>query len=74
MACACCHSVNQEMFPAEINVHFPGAEGLSKPTVWVFPHLLVCLECGFTEFTIPDTQLQQIAESDSFPQSKRAAA
>jgi hypothetical protein len=74
MACTRCQSDNQEMFPAEINAHFPGFEGLSKPTVWIFPRLLVCLDCGLTEFTIPGTQLQQLSGTDCVPQSKRAAA
>jgi hypothetical protein len=38
-------------------VHFPGLEGLNKPVVWVFPKLLVCLNCGFTEFVVPETEL-----------------
>jgi hypothetical protein len=62
------------MFPAEINVHFPGFEGLSKPTVWVFPRLRVCLDCGFTEFTIPHAQRRRFDESELLPQTKRAAA
>jgi len=30
---------------------------LNKPIVWVFPKLSVCLECGFTEFTVPEREL-----------------
>ena len=36
-----------------IAIHFPGLKGLDKPVVWVFPKLLVCLNCGFTEFVVP---------------------
>jgi len=50
MACRSCESLNQATFPAEINIHFPGIENLTKPTVWAFPTLLVCLDCGFAEF------------------------
>jgi hypothetical protein len=53
------------MFNGEIAIHFPGLEGLDKPIVWVFPKVLVCLSCGFTEFAIPETELRQLAESDS---------
>jgi len=52
------------MFNGEIAIHYPGLEGLDKPIVWVFPKLLVCLNCGFTEFAISETELRQLAESD----------
>jgi hypothetical protein len=47
MACKKCLSGNFKTFNGEIAIHFPGLEGLSKPIVWVFPTVLVCLECGF---------------------------
>ena len=62
--CRSCESTNQNMFNGEIAIHFPGLEGLDKPIVWVFPKLLVCLNCGFTEFAIPETELRQLAKSD----------
>ena len=45
--------------------HFPGLEGLDKPIVWVFPKFLDCLDCGFMEFAIPETELRLLAEGDS---------
>jgi len=72
--CPFCRSANQRAFPAEVNVHFPGMEGLTKPTVWVFPRLSVCLDCGATEFVISGAQLEQLAESDSAGQSNKIAA
>ncbi len=62
--CNSCQSANQSTFNGEIAIHFPGLEGLDKPIVWVFPKLLVCLNCGFTEFAIPETELRQLAQSD----------
>lgn len=62
--CRSCESTKQNMFNGEIAIHFPGLEGLDKPIVWVFPKLLVCLNCGFTEFAIPETELRQLARSD----------
>lgn len=58
MACRSCGSENQREFGAEINIHFPGLKGLDKPTVWVFPKLVVCLDCGLTQFTLPETELR----------------
>jgi hypothetical protein len=62
--CRSCESPNQKMFNGEIAIHFPGLKGLDKPIVWVFPKLLVCLNCGLTEFAIPEPELQQLAKSD----------
>jgi hypothetical protein len=39
-------------FPAEINIHYPGFKNLSTPTVLVFPKLLVCFDCGLTQFAL----------------------
>ena len=44
MPCHSCQSTNLSVFPAEINIHFPGFEGLDRPTVWAFPTLHVCLD------------------------------
>ena len=54
---------NQRNLNGEIAIHFPGLKGLNKPIVWVYPKLLVCLDCGFTEFAIPETELRRIAEA-----------
>jgi len=33
--------------------------------VWVFPKLIVCLDCGTTEFTVPKSELHQLAKGDA---------
>lgn len=38
-------------------IHFSGFPGLNKPVVLAFPEIVVCLQCGLTEFTIPETEL-----------------
>ncbi len=63
--CRSCQSANQSTFNGEIAIHFPGLKGLDKPIVWVFPKLLVCLNCGFTEFAVPEAELRRLVESDS---------
>jgi hypothetical protein len=60
MTCKSCTSTNHLRFSAEINVHFGGWEGLKKPGVLVFPKLLVCMDCGFTEFAMPKTELEKL--------------
>jgi hypothetical protein len=58
--CRSCGSGNRLKLRAEIAVHFPGLEGLNKPIVWVFPELLVCLDCGIVEFVMRERQLAEL--------------
>jgi hypothetical protein len=53
MSCKSYLSEHQSNLTAEVAIHFPGLKGLDKPIVWVYPKLLVCMNCGFTEFAIP---------------------
>jgi hypothetical protein len=62
MACTVCGSDRQSKFNGEIAIHFPGLQGLDKPIVWVFPQLLVCLDCGNAQFTVPRAELSVFAE------------
>ncbi len=57
MSCKLCASDNQRRFSSEIAVHFSGLTNLDKLPVFVFPKLLVCMDCGFTEFAIPESEL-----------------
>ena len=72
-SCPFCQSANLRDFPAEINIHLPGMEGLTKPTVWAFPRLLVCLDCGVAQFSIADGELDRLAERDTGVQPYKAA-
>jgi hypothetical protein len=61
MACRSCESKNQTQFDSEINIHFPGLKNLDKSAVLIF-RKQVCLDCGFTQFTIPETELRLLGE------------
>jgi hypothetical protein len=61
MPCLMCASGKEAEFNSEISVHFPGVKNMDKPTVWIFPKLLVCLDCGFSWFTVPETELALLA-------------
>ncbi len=61
MSCRLCASENQGRFPTEIAFHLSGP---CTPHIFLFPRVVVCLDCGFTEFSIPETDLQRLEESD----------
>ena len=65
MPCKSCGSVNQGKFSAEMGIHFLGLKNIDKPVVWVFPKLVVCLDCGATEFVLPDAELCLLAKGDA---------
>ena len=62
MSCKLCQSENHTTFNSEINIHLPGFKNLANPTVLVFPEIVVCLDCGLTEFRLEETELRQLAE------------
>jgi hypothetical protein len=45
-------------------IHFPELENIDKPVVWVFPEVVVCLDCGTAEFAVPEAELRQLAKGD----------
>jgi hypothetical protein len=57
MSCKWCQSTNRSKFLSEVSIHFPGVTNVTKPPVWAFPELVVCLDCGFTEFRIERAEL-----------------
>jgi hypothetical protein len=58
MLCKTCSSSNLRNFPTEIAVHL---KVFGTPHVFVFPEILVCLNCGFTELVIEENQLKVLA-------------
>lgn len=62
MACARCSSDRHKKLGVEMNIHFPGREGVDKPTVMLFTDVTVCLDCGFAEFFVPKAELSRLAE------------
>ena len=66
MACKSCRSENQEKFRSEVAIHLSDS---NKPLVFIFPTLLVCLECGrpevSEEFMIPRDELFSLSRRDA---------
>jgi hypothetical protein len=72
MGCPICESGNQGEFTAEVNVHFPGPKRLDDPGVFLFPKLLVCLDCGFSRFATPKPELALLAKSAATSGTRRS--
>ena len=65
MPCKSCGSVNQKKFIAEMGIHFPELKDIDKPVVWVFPEVVVCLDCGTSEFAVPEAELRFLGKDDA---------
>jgi hypothetical protein len=63
MVCKLCGSNNQAELAAEINVHHPGLQGIDQPALWAFPKLAVCLDCGYTAFTLTRDELRNLTKT-----------
>lgn len=61
MPCKKCGSEHLAEYGSEINVHSPVHNDLNNEALLLFPKLLVCLKCGFTEFTLSESELPLLA-------------
>jgi hypothetical protein len=62
--CKSCQGEKQNIFNAEMALHFPGLAGLDKPIVWMFPKVAVCLNCGASEFVVPGRELKVLTTGE----------
>jgi hypothetical protein len=74
MMCKSCLSENHSEFNSEICIHFPGLENLDKPAVFTYPKIVVCLDCGHTEFSMPENELGSLIEGRSPAAGKTESA
>ncbi len=72
MSCTVCASANQVEFPAEIAIHFSGKMNQNRPHVFAFQKLLVCLDCGFSSFTVPEAELRVLRDGSIRPTHRKA--
>jgi hypothetical protein len=68
--CKACGADTQIKLTAEMALHFPGLKDIDKPLVWVFPEVLVCLHCGVSEFTVPETELRVLVAGEAEQRKK----
>jgi len=48
-----------------MGIHFPELKDIDKPVVWVFTDVVVCLDCGISEFAIAEAELRLLASDDA---------
>lgn len=65
MRCQLCGSENMSTFGGEVGIHFRGLKNIEKPTIFVFPEILVCLNCGMAQFAVPQAQLRLLIEGNA---------
>ena len=57
-----CGSENLNRFNGEVALHFRGLKNIDEPIVWVFPEIMVCMDCGIAQFKVPDEQLHSLGK------------
>jgi hypothetical protein len=62
MSCKSCQSPNQCKFESEVSIYFPGLANLKKSPVLAYPHLQICLNCGFLESKLSDDELRELIQ------------
>lgn len=61
MWCRSCQSQHLVMYSVEMCIHSRSElENLNKPATLAFPKVLVCLNCGFAEFTLAESELIEL--------------
>ena len=65
MSCDLCSSANQTEFTVEMMIHFSDLRSVGDPGVLAFPKVLICLDCGASRFSLPDSSLQLLRNGTS---------
>jgi len=57
MQCKLCGSENIGRVHSELTIHLREVKN-GEPAISMFPALLICRDCGFTEFVVPEKELR----------------
>ena len=69
MACTGCLSRNQVEMNTEINIHYSSVAYPGNPGIFVFPTVMICLDCGVSQFTVDEDELAQIVANSQKPEA-----
>jgi hypothetical protein len=61
VSCPACAAGDQSEFSVEMIAHIGGFKNLDNPGVRVFAKLSICLDCGYSRFTVPEAELRLLA-------------
>jgi len=74
MHCTLCQSANLAEFTAEMMIHFGGLKNINHPGIPAFPKVSVCLDCGYSGFTVQANQLALLGSRTVAKDAKTALA
>ena len=62
LLCSNCGSAKLQTFNAEANIHFPGLRNVARSSVFAFPKLVICLDCGQITSRLSENELQMLRQ------------
>ena len=63
MPCSACNSQNLRKFGSEIAIHVEeGISDLTKPHVFVFPKITICMDCGHMHAQLNESDLPALLQ------------
>jgi hypothetical protein len=65
MSCSSCASGNQTEFPVEMVIHLSGIKNVDHPGVLSFASVLICLDCGYSQYKVPAAELALLCGGSS---------
>jgi hypothetical protein len=63
--CPVCRSSKLNTHKAEITLVLPKLENLRKPPLFLHADAVVCSECGFAQFSVPESQRKSLTHVQS---------
>lgn len=63
MSCKSCASGNERTFQSEIVLTYPELKNLNRGPVYICQEMVVCLDCGHSELSIPRAELEKLNAS-----------
>jgi len=71
MPCQKCGASSQRSFKSEMSIAFRGHENVNRAPVYICQDILVCLDCGYIELSLPPAKLEHLKQEARGPDSQR---